>query len=356
MAAKPQKSRTVKESPKKAATTFDAASAYLTAVISLIPIARDGTKRPSGLDLPVRTDESGEAVFGSNGRPERTWDPYKDRLPTRDEVFKWYDRPNPPGVAVISGKVSGNLELMDFDQEAETVYPQWCELVEAECPGLVARLSVVRTPRPGYHARYRCPDVEIPGNTKVAEAIAVEPTNGKPTTVTLIETRGEGGYSLAPGCPAECHETGGTYEHFSGPKLSQVEDITAAEREVLWRCARSFNQVSPRASAGTGKGGHAGNGRVMPGDDFDLNGPDWPEILEGWEVVRQSGDVRYWRRPGKEAVGWSATTGYCKGQRGEELLKVFSSNAAPFEMEGSYGKFRAYALLRHLGNFTAAAR
>ena len=48
---------------------------------------------------------------------------------------------------------------------------------------------------------------------------------------TLIETRGEGGYALAPGCPADCHDTGRLYEHHSGPKLSQVRDITQSERD-----------------------------------------------------------------------------------------------------------------------------
>jgi len=35
---------------------------------------------------------------------------------------------------------------------------------------------------------------------------------------------------------------------------------------------------------------------------------------------------------------------------------VFSSSAAPFEPDTSYGKFAAFALVEHEGDFSAAAR
>src|SRR5262249_46808386 len=41
---------------------------------------------------------------------------------------------------------------------------------------------------------------------------------------------------------------------------------------------------------------------------------------------------------------------------GADLLRVFSSNADPFEAGRAYGKFRAYALLNHGGDLSAAAR
>jgi putative DNA primase/helicase len=75
------------------------------------------------------------------------------------------------------------------------------------------------------------------------------------------------------------------------------------------------------------------------------------------------GDKTLWRRPGKDGRGWSATTGHCAAKDGgADLLAVFSSNAHPFEgpsggrLCSCYGKFRAYALLKHGGDFKAAAR
>jgi hypothetical protein len=101
----------------------------------------------------------------------------------------------------------------------------------------VARLSITRTPKPGYHVRYRCHEIDVPGNTK----LAIDPG----TKVVLIETRGEGGYALAPGCPAKCHHTGRLYVHHSGPPLEKVQAIGTELREVLIRCAMSFDRVPP---------------------------------------------------------------------------------------------------------------
>ena len=195
-----------------------AALSYFSAGLSVVPIRRDGSKAPA----------------------LRSWKTYQERLPTEAEVRRWFAGPDPPGVAVIGGDVSGGLECLDFDAEAETTFPEWCALAEVESPGLVAWLSVARTPKGGYHVRYRCPDIPIPGNTKLVMDAA---------KTVLIETRGEGGYALAPGCPAECHETGRLYEHHSGPPLERVQAIGFEERDILIRCARSFDRTPPAESA-----------------------------------------------------------------------------------------------------------
>jgi hypothetical protein len=320
--------------------TLRAALAYLRAGLSLIPVRRGGSKAPDGRLLPR------EKLNPDTGRMEPTWDPYQERLPTEAEIRRWFAGDEPPGIGIVGGRVSGGLECLDFDGDADTIFPAWCELVEAEAPGLIERLNVVRTPGHGgaYHVRYRCPAITIPGNTD----LAMDPARSARQGRKLIETRGEGGYALAPGSPGACHETGGTYEHHAGPKLSQVQTITPAERAILIRCARSFDRRQDSATAGGGS---------RPGEDFDRRGPGWAEILEphGWRVARTAGTVTYWRRPGKDGPGWSATTGRCTSG-GVELLRVFTSNAAPFEEGKAYGRFRAWALLAHGGDFAAAAR
>ncbi len=329
---------------EKSCGVLEAAYAYLRAGLSFIPIAGDGSKRPDGRLLPKIANE--------NGTQRTTWKPFQERTPTEEETRRWFAGSNPPGVAVIGGAVSGNLECIDFDREAQTIFPAWCELVEVEAPGLIGRLSIARTPKPGFHVRYRCPEVTIPGNLK----LATDP--GAPREEqTLIETRGEGGYALAPGCPPKCHPSGRTYDHHSGPKLSQVENITAAEREILIRCACSFDR------AGSEDRGTFGAG-TRPGDDFNQRGPDWAEVLgpHGWQLVRVQGPARYWRRAGKDGPGWSATTGVCTSKAGNDLFACFSSNAAPFEGPANgrpcstYSKFAAFALLNHNGDFASAAK
>jgi putative DNA primase/helicase len=323
---------------------LNAALAYVRAGLSVIPIRRDGSKAPDGLLLPRELRE--------DGRYHATWNPFKLRLPSEEEIDRWFRGPIAPGLGVIGGAVSGNLECIEFDAEAELIFPAWCGLVEAEYPALIGVLTIVRTPRPGFHVRYRCPDVVIPGNEKPAE----DP-EALQDQRTLIETRGEGGYALAPGCPAECHITGRLYEHHSGPKLSQVQNITGPQRETLFRCARSFDR-KPVAEETVSASGAASNSQegISPGADFNVRGWDWAQILIGWTPVGESAGKVRWSRPGKEGPGWSATTG-CKAKNGgHELLYLFSSNARPFEPHKAYSKFASYALLHHAGNFSAAAR
>jgi hypothetical protein len=321
------------------ATPLEAARAYRDDGQSVFPIRRDGTKAPA-VD---------------------SWTPYRERLPTESELTAWYDHPDPPGIATAAGKVSGNSEHIDFDQKADVIFPEWRELVRSERLDLWPKLCVIRTPRQpvGFHVKYKCSGVQIPGNHRLAK----DPSLPKNKQV-LIETRGEGGYTVAPGSPACCHENNAVYEHVEGPPPWALATITVGEREILLLTARSFNR-EPAAEERTPSASRngAGDDGSRPGDDYNLNGPPFAEIMvpHGWTVARESGGVQYLCRPGKSR-GWSGTVGFCASQRtGVPLFACFSDNAAPFEgMTGSgpscYSKFAVYALLNHNGDFSAAAK
>jgi hypothetical protein len=318
--------------------TAETARGYVSAGISVIPVARDGSKAPDSRLLPREQ---------RNGKMAPTWNPYKERLATEKELASWFDGPQPAGIAIVGGEVSGALEMLDFDRDAEEVFPRWCELVETEAPGLVERLSIVETPSGGYHVRYRSPDEDIPGNTDLARYPKNDP-HVKAKGRIIIQTRGSGGYCVVPGSPADCHETGRPYVHRGGPVIPPA--ITPDERECLWSYARSFNHEAKEQPRQTGLD-------LRPGDDYDVRGPDWALILEPHDWCCISGSPageRRWRRPHKER-GWSATTGHCYGSNDADLLFVFSSNATPFEDGKAYGKFRAFALLNHNGDLSAAA-
>jgi hypothetical protein len=304
---------------------------YLKAGLSLLPIATDGTKAPEGRVLPVDAQQN------------RTWKPYQVAPPTPDDLRRWCRQANQVGLAIIGGAVSGHLEILDFD--APEIFLPWCDMVEELAPGLVVRLPVVRTPGGGRHVYYRCQT--IAGNQKLAARLDAE---GKPET--LIETRGEGGYVVAPPSPAACHALGKPYELMDGD-LHDIPTISPEERTILLHAAQSFNAyvapertVSPEGSAAASLNGD------RPGDAYNAS-MAWADILapHGWTCVRRRGDILLWKRPGKQARGCSATTG-C----GKDLLYVFSTNAAPFASETSYSKFAAYAILDHRGDFGAAAK
>src|SRR5436305_580206 len=106
-------------------SVLDHAIEYLRAGFSLIPIRRDGSKAPAGNLLPRKI------IDPDTGKCKSTWDPFKERLPTEDELRSWFDRQDPLGIALICGAVSRHLELIDFDHGAETTFRAWCEMVEA---------------------------------------------------------------------------------------------------------------------------------------------------------------------------------------------------------------------------------
>jgi hypothetical protein len=322
---------------------LSAALSYDLTGISIIPIKVDGSKVPA----------------------LSSWKSFQRRQPGLSQVQTWF-RPgnNQPGIGTICGKVSGNLELLDFDEGK--LFDPWCDLVDAEAPGLLAKLNIVETPREsrGYHVRYRCTSVQIPGNTKLAMRPGVDEKTGKTKNVTLIETRGEGGLGLAPGGNPRAHKTGRPYVHVAGPHMSNMCDITADERDILISAARSFDSSSAPKATKPAETQHVNNGHLRPGDDYNRRGPTWEAIIRphGWHIVHSRGPVSYWRRPGKDTPGWSATTGHCRSDDGSDLLSVFSTNADPFPGPigerpcSCHSKFDAYTRLNHGGDYRAAAK
>lgn len=322
-------------------TVLEFALGYLRGGISVVPIATDGTKKPT----------------------ISAWKPLMNEWATEEQAAVWWNCPHPPGIAAICGGVSGSLECIDFDREADVLFARWRTLVSEAWPGLLERVSINRTPKSGYHVWFRCPDMYTDGNTKLAtlseeeraaeKALAKE--EGRKAEYTLIETRGEGGYALVPGCPAACHSTGRLYTRIAGVALEQLPDLSIDEHDFLIAVARSLTRDVPKPEP-TPKS--APGNDLRPGDHFDRDGYDWAEILQphGWIAVAGSaGGERKWRRPDK-AAGWSATTGHCKGKDGADLFHVFSSNADPFGMDKTYGKFRAFALLNCGGDLKRAAK
>ncbi len=311
---------------------IDAATAYLRAGLCVLP-AILAEKRP--------------ALSG--------WKQYQQRLPTERQIGAWFAEDAP--LCMLTGTVSGHLELIDFDLEGE-LFERWRDLAAAEAPGLIERLVIERSQSGGRHAIYRC-QTAIPGNRKLAQRV-IEASSAAPVVIagkryvprkvgdrfeialTLIETRGEGGLFLCAPTPGYVLEQG---------SFVALPELTPAERAILIEAACALNEVRPPAERPQGpvggNGHHSRIGGTLPGDDFNERG-DVREVLirHGWQLAR-TGENEHWRRPGKEQ-GSSATLK-------DRVLYVFSSNAAPFEPDRAYAPFTVYALLEHGGDFTAAA-
>jgi len=281
---------------------LNAAQAYLEAGLCVLP-ARLAEKRPA----------------------VASWKQYQTRPPTPVELRAWFA--NGHALCILTGVVSGNNEMIDFDA-AGALFDRWAEIVRSETPGLLERLVIERTQRGGYHVDYRCA-VPVCGNLKLAQRRGAD---GK--LETLIETRGEGGLFLCAPSPG--------YELLQGT-FTDLPILTAEERDTLLSAAWALNEHVPSPEpipAGS-------TGGTRPGDDFAERG-DVRALLtsHGWALAK-SGENEYWRRPGK-ASGWSATLK-------DRVFYVFSANADPFKPGKAYGPFGVYTLLEHNGDYSGAA-
>ena len=161
-----------------------------------------------------------------------SWKDYQNKLPDEDTFDKWFKRKH-DAVCVLTGKSSGNLELIDFDQGGELFGP-WSDKIPLE---LLDRLVIETSQSGGRHVVYRCANA-INNSMKLARRAG---DDGGP--ITLIETRGNGGLFL-------CAPTAG-YEPVQGD-LTNLPLLTAKERELLLQAAWEFNKY-PTSSANCSK-------------------------------------------------------------------------------------------------------
>jgi hypothetical protein len=302
-------------------TTYDTARAYIDAGLSVFPVRADGSKAPA-ID---------------------SWNPYRQRRATDDELSQWYHSGG-LGIAICGGPISGGLEVLDFDDRQ--AYRDWGKAVvkDARDQGVTwPDLPTVETPTHGIHVLYR-----HDGEQRGSHHLALDEGRG-----VLIETRGSGGYVVAPGSPAACHPSGREYVLRAGD-LRNVPTITPEVRAFFHAHANALDR-SPapvyRKPTRTVGGSPSVDGD-RPGDVFNRTA-SWDALLvrHGWKLARVRGQTSDWWRPGKERGSISATVNHY----GSDCLHVFSSNAGPLVGGVAYTKFAAYAILDFQGDFVAAA-
>jgi hypothetical protein len=131
-----------------------------------------------------------------------SWKSYQERQPTKEEVGKWFDKDKLLNVAIICGRVSGNLKVYDFDDMKTLPFVFDLEKLRKET-------RVVRTTK-GYHIYFR-------GNST---------QNTTRFNNLGIDIKGEGGYVAAP---PSLHPSGIEYEDIGADTIAQLED---SERDI----------------------------------------------------------------------------------------------------------------------------
>ncbi len=298
--------------------------------------------------LPVRTD-------GTKAPGLQSWKQYQTQHPAPEDTVAWFSG-GTDGVGVLTGSVSGQLEMVELEGRAVDagLWEQFQSAADDNGMGqLLARVIAGYcevTPSGGIHLLYRVGDGVARKNTKLARTADRE---------VLIETRGEGGFVVVAPSSGRTHPTGQPWQLRSGG-IENVAVITSDERDALFALASLFDHTPEPVAEATAVGDLVGgmlagaSAGTRPGDDYNARAT-WEEILEprGWRKVRRMGAGAFWAKPDKAGPGGSATTG--QSADGIDRLFVFSTSTE-FDTERPYSKFAAYALLEHDNDYAAAAR
>lgn len=275
------------------------------------------------------------------------------------------------GIGIVCGKVSGNLELLDFDTKYDvtgTLFKDYSQLVKEQAPDLLKRLVVEKSVSGGYHFFYRC-NIEINGNTKLAkrettdkerektyhetydrllkenkkndEAIkGAEKAKKNDSARVLIETRGEGGYVMVAPSPK--------YKVLQGD-ICDIPTITPEERNILLDTARIFNAEKIIESPKYENKEYSYSG-LSPFEDYNNRG-DTLQFLKdnGWRVTLHKGSKNLLLRPGGTG-SWSADY--------DTERKIFYvwTDSSDFEKEKGYNQSQVLTTIQFNGDYGAASK
>jgi hypothetical protein len=285
-------------------------------------------------------------VIDANKRALVKWGEFQTRRITPDEFAQQKAHPSAHGEAIICGPISGGLEVIDIDTKADpagTLHNDYFSLIR---PELFDRLYIVRTRSGGAHIYFRC---DTPGNcVKLAKRFTTE--SERATTpardITLIETKGDGGYVVAPPTPG--------YSILQGSPET-IPFLTMDERAELFALAKSFHELrkdpeplQPRTQQGgtkdTGNPFKEYNDAATPGDVRELL------TGHGWTFVYNKGPKDFYKRPGNSDA---VTSGDYHHEK--KVFGVFTTNGHPFEDQKGYSPAGVLNALQFGGDWKQTA-
>jgi hypothetical protein len=230
-------------------------------------------------------------------------------------VTTWWHRFPGDGVSIVTGEIS-NLVVVDVDPRHdgdETLAD--LERLHGPLPDTMESI----TGGGGRHLYFRWPDgVPFPRNDQTAATLGAG-----------LDVRGEGGQVVAP--PTIHPDTAIAY---AWEVAHDPFDGVTPVLPPAWLIDMLTATPPPRVARST-------TGRALgdrPGDIFERS-TTWPDLLgaAGWTLHSVAPDGHeLWCRPGKEIrQGPSASLYY----RGSDVLKVFTTSAAPLEATRTYDRW-----------------
>lgn len=285
---------------------WDQVESYLTNGISVIPVR-----------------DKDDATHTAKTPYGKEWKKYQETIIDRDDLFKQMDQDfNTTAVGILGGKVSGNLEIIDVDvkynpgidatlfKDLQLLYPEIWDIIR-----------VHKTPSGGFHLLYRCTD-PVEGNQKLSGRPATDAellAKPKTKTYNFIETRGEGGYVVAP--PAL---------GYSILKDNPIPVLTPEQRLSILQLCKSYTTIVKVEKTYKPTQKDIEYYDTNPFEDYNNRvNPDELMVSLGWGLTgKQNSNFIWYTRPGKDA-GISMSFNLSK--------RFFYCFTASTELEESHG-------------------
>jgi len=302
---------------------LEAGLAYLEGGISLIPV----NSRKTPADPPL---------------PHQKWKRYQNERVTIALLRKWAKTPGVQGWAMLCGKISGGLIILDFDEPG--FYERWKDKVGE----LALMLPTQQTGSgEGYQVAFR-------SNLSIRnDKLAYVPADNAEGRITAIETRGEGGYAVVP--PSYCPEAikrgqkhRQPYKAIQGD-FAKIPTLSDEQAKFLLEAARSLDEMP--LSKKQMQSAPLPPNRNGDGADSGVIGA----FNERYELSAILERNRYEKR-GNRFLAPDSTTGLA-GVHIFENGRCFSHHANDLLNDGhSHDAFDVFRLLEHGGDIRAAVK
>lgn len=292
-------------------------------------------------------------------QPVGDWKHWQDRLPSQAQVATWFGDGH-PAMGIVTGKVSDNLEMLEFEGRAVDagVVGRFRVLIrEAGLWGdweRIARGYSEKTPSGGYHVLWRCE--RIAGNTPLARRPSTDAEleeNAEHLVKVLIETRGEGGFVVCAPTTGAAHPSGigWTREHGS---FATIATIHPELRDRIFAIARQLDEMPEEAPRVRPQGDDKGDGGTLP--DFDLTCEDVVKALRFQFHHTDRKGNQHWTRPGKDIREGSSLTIWADDGRATPWSSSINAPAEFVTGSRQLTPWQLHVALRHQGDFQGAAR
>ena len=226
-------------------TPIDVALAAHDAGICVVRVKTDGSKMPMSVPGWGQLDKA-------TGEIKAGWKRFQTERPTRQMVESWFANGH-QGIGYITGAVSGDLVMLELEGRAvdEGLADQLIDAFDdAGHTELLDRLTAgycETTPSGGIHFLYRLTDGVMLGSIKLAMRPSTEAElarDSKTTRQTLIETRGEGGFTVAAPSHGTVHPTGKAWTMLGG-SVATIPTLTGAEQAIVLGICKGLSSVTP---------------------------------------------------------------------------------------------------------------